>query len=254
MRTHILSTTLALALIAPGAAHAQSGHVQAAYATQTYDFGSGIEFDADVAAMGGQVAFDAGALGVQLDGRYANWSGDADDVGVIAVGAHVYTRNDNWLFGGYVGYDDADDFNIEAWTGALETQFYLPRSTISGVLSHSEWDGPEYTITVLEGEYRHFFTDNLSGHLGLGFGQGDIGASDPDIWSGEIGGEYMFAAAPISIFGHYRHGVVDFDVGEIETDTLSIGIRYNWGGSLIERSRTGAGLNRVLPIFERFLS
>jgi hypothetical protein len=254
MRKLLVGAAFVAGLAMPGLALAQSGHADVSYSNHTYDFGGGIEFDTDIAAIGGQVAFDAGALGIQLDGRYANWAGDADDVGVFGLGAHVFTRSENWLFGGYLGYDDADDFNIEAWTGALEAQFYMSRSTISGVLSHSVWDGPDYAITLLEGEYRHFFTDSVSAHVSLGFGQGDIGTTDPDVWSGEIGGEYLFSGAPVSIFGHYRHGVIDFNVGEIETDTLSVGIRYNWGGTLMDRNRSGAGLNRVTPVFERFLS
>lgn len=254
MRKLLLSAALAFGLAAPGAAFAQSGHIDLSYGNQTYDFGGGIEFDADVTTLGGQIAFGGDRLGVQIDGRYQNWGGDADDVGVWGIGAHLFKRSDAWLFGAYLGVDEIDDLNVETLTGALEAQYFMPRSTITGVLSHSEWDGPDYTITMLEGEYRHFVSDNFSVHGGLGFGQGDIGASEPDVWSGELGGEYQFAAAPMSVFGFYRHGVVDFNVGEIETDTLGVGVRYNFGGSLIDRNRRGAGLNRVAPIFERFIS
>jgi hypothetical protein len=254
MRTYLLGAALAFALAAPAAAHAQTGHVDAAYSEQTYDFG-GADFDAELTSLSGQVAFGGdGGIGVQVDGRYTHWAGDADDVDAFSLGAHVFTRRGAWLFGGYVGYDDVEDFNIEAWTGALETQYYFSRSTLTGTLSHSEWDGPDYTITMLEGEYRYFLTDNLSLHGGLGFGQGDIGGNDPDVWSAEAGGEYQFAALPVSVFGFYRRGEIDFNVGSIETDALGVGVRYNFGGTLMDRNRRGAGLNRVLPLFERFIS
>lgn len=253
MRIHLMGATLALALAAPGAALAQSGHVDLSYATQNYDFG-GPEFEVEAVGVGGQVAFGGAPLGVQLDGRYAIWGGDADDVDVWSVGAHVFKRHDAWLAGAYVGYDELEDFNADAWTAALETQFYLSRGTLSGVLSHSEWNGPGYAATMLEGEYRHFFNDNFSLHGGLGFGQGDIGTNDPDIWSGEVGAEYMFAGMPVSVFGFYRRSSMDFGPGEMDVDTLSAGVRYNWAGSLMNRDRNGASLRRVPSIFDRFLS
>ncbi|GIK49287.1 MAG: outer membrane beta-barrel protein [Hyphomonadaceae bacterium] len=253
MRKYLLSAALAAALIAPNAALAQSGHVDVSYGNHTYDFG-GPEFEADVANIGGQVAFGELPLGVQIDGRYANWGGDADDVGVWGLGVHIYKRSPSWLIGGYVGYDDADDFNIASWTGAIEAQFYLSRATVSGILSYSEQETQGYAITLLEGEYRYFVTDNFSIQGGAGFGQGNISTSDPNVWSAQIGAEYQFADAPISVFGEYRYGLVDFDPGEIETNTFSIGVRYNWGGSLIDRNRRGAGLNRIIPVFERFIT
>jgi hypothetical protein len=253
MGTYAFAAALALALALPGAALAQSGHVEAGYANQTYDFG-GPEFDTDIVSIGGQAAFTGMPVGVQVDARYANWGGDVDDVDAWQVGAHVFKRTERWLIGGYVGYDQIDDFNIEAWTGALEAQFYMPRSTLTGVLSYSEWQDVGYAVTMIEGEYRYFVTDNFSVHGGLGFGQGDISTSEPDVWEAQLGAEYQFAGAPVSIFGSYRHSTMDFSPGEIDVDTLSVGVRYNWGGSLMERNRNGAGLNRVTPIFDRFMS
>lgn len=253
MRNGLFYAALTAALIAPGGALAQSGHVGAAYSDQSYDFG-GPEFEVDAISLGGQVAFGASPVGVQVDGHYTNWGGDADDADIWNLGAHVFARQESFLVGGYLGFDSIDDFSVDAWTFAAETQFYLPRGTISGALSHSIWDGPDYSITMLEGEYRHFITDNFSIHGGLGVGQADIGGSDLDVWSGAVGGEFMFSGAPVSLFGQYRRNSIDFGPGELDVDALTLGVRYNWGGTLMDRSRSGAGLNRVLPIFERFLS
>jgi hypothetical protein len=251
MRIQLLSAALAVALMAPGVAQAQSGHVDVSYTDQTYDFGP--EFDVELTSLGGQVAFNWAPIGMQFDGRYTDWGGDAD-ADAWRLGGHLFTRRDSWLFGGYLGYEDIQDFNAETWTGALETQFYLPNATISGVLSHSIWDGPDYEITMLEGEYRYFIHDNFSVHGGLGIGQGDIGTGDPDAWSAALGGEYMFASTPISVFGEYRRNNLDFGPGELDVDAWTIGVRYNWGGSLRDRSRSGAGLNRVHTIIDRFIS
>jgi hypothetical protein len=166
----------------------------------------------------------------------------------------VFTRGDTWLFGGYLGYEDIQEFNAEAFTAALETQYYLQNATISGVLSHSIWDGPDYAVTMLEGEYRYFISDAFTVHASAGFGKGDIGTSDPDVWSAGIGGEYLFSSMPVSVFGGYRYNSMDFGTGEIDVDALTIGLRYNWGGTLKDRNRNGAGLNRVPTIFDRFMS
>jgi hypothetical protein len=252
MRIHFVSAVIAAALIAPSAALAQTGHVDLSYTDQTYDFG-GFDFEAELTSLGGQVAFDSAPIGVQIDGRYTSWGGDADS-DAWSLGGHVFTRGDRWLFGGYLGYEDIQDFNVELWTGALETQFYLPNATISGVLSHSIWDGPDYEVTMLEGEYRHFINDNFTLHAGLGFGEGDIGGTDPDVWSAALGGEYLFEGMPVSVFSQYRYNNMDFSGAELEVDSLSIGVRYNWGGTLRDRSRSGAGLNRVPTVFDRFVS
>ena len=47
---------------------------------------------------------------------------------------------------------------------------------------------------------------------------------------------------PISIYGGWNH--FDLDDFDTEADTLSVGVRYNWGGSLFERNRNGASLAR----------
>ncbi|PZO51197.1 MAG: hypothetical protein DCF16_11670 [Alphaproteobacteria bacterium] len=55
-----------------------------------------------------------------------------------------------------------------------------------------------------------------------------------------INGEYQFAAMPISVYGGYS--TTDFD--GVDAETLSIGVRHNFGGTLFDRDRSGAGLVR----------
>jgi hypothetical protein len=193
-------------------------------------------------------------VGVQVDARYDNWSLGSFDGDVWGLGAHAFTRSDSWLFGAYLGYDTIEDSDADTWTGALETQFYMPNSTISGVLSHSELDagGGDFSATMLEGEYRLFLSENFSIHGGLGIGQGEISGTDIDLWDGELGAEYLFTGAPVSIFGFYQHGNLDAG-GDVQTDAFGVGVRYNWGGNLLDRNRRGAGLKRVIPVFERFI-
>lgn len=60
------------------------------------------------------------------------------------------------------------------------------------------------------------------------------------------------ATLPISIFGGYQRSEVD--EANIEVDSLGIGVRYNWGGTLFDRDRSGAGLRRRAGVFGRLLS
>jgi len=76
----------------------------------------------------------------------------------------------------------------------------------------------------------------------VGFGNIDDGTDDADLVTYGIGAEYQLASLPISIFGGWQHAEID-DI-DSDADTLGIGVRYNFGGSLFERNRSGASLAR----------
>lgn len=245
MRKVFLGAALAFGLATP--AFAQSGHIDLSYANLNEDV-SPAEIDIDIARVGGAVAFDLDPIGFQVDGNYANWdiNGDAD---VWGVGGHAYRRALRYLVGVYVGYDQIDD--NDAWTYALEGQYYTRGATWSAALSHSDMD--DLSGTALNGRYRRFVGENFSLHGGLGLGDIEAGPTDFDFWEAEAGAEYQFSAAPISLFASYRHADYDITGGDLDTSTASIGVRYNFAPTLIDRDRSGAGLDRVLPTFERLL-
>lgn len=244
----LLGAAIFLAGFAPSVASAQSGYVDLSYTDSDSDLGNGLES----ASIGGAIAF---ADHVQLDARYVDIQQDsASDSEAWDVGAHIYARNATWLIGGYVGYQTLDGASTaHESTYAVETQFHIDRSTISATFSYSDDDsltGAE--LTVLEGQYKFFATDNLSLAGGLGWGQGELNSFPVDYWDANLGVEYQFAAAPISIFGGYRHGNFSSDFGDIESDAFGVGVRWNFGGgTLIERNHTGASLTRPLNALER---
>lgn len=244
MKRYLLGAAAMLAVAAPGVAAADaSGHIDLSYTNGDSDLGTS---DVNATALGGQVAFAGGPVGFQVDGRYSSVE-TTSTADVYSIGGHVFSRSESWLIGGYVGYDKLESGGeAEELTFAVEAQFYMPRSTITGVLSHSTDDSIfDMNVTEISGEYRYFFTDNFSLQGGLGFGQGELGANDIDIWDAQVGGEYQFASAPISIFAGYRHGNLDAGAADIDTSSVGVGVRYNWGGSLMDRNRHGAGLARV---------
>lgn len=236
-KTALLTAAAALMMATPAMAQ---GYVDVSYMNADV-FGSG---DIDTFSLGGAAALGAN---FQLDARYAHLeaTGSAD---AFQIGGHLFSRGPQWLWGGYVGYTDLDSSG--EWTAAFQTQFYMSRTTLSGDLVYSDPEGSSTDFWGLDGELRHFATDNFSIQGNLGFGQVSGGGS-ADTWSAGIGAEWQMTSAPISIYGGYQR--FDIDGAPDATDAFGIGARWNFGGqSLFERNRSGAGLGRPQGFVERF--
>jgi hypothetical protein len=232
----------AAALMMASAAQAQTGFVGASYTSND-------DLDLDTAAISGSVALGAN---VQLDGRYANI--DDADLDEWRLGGHLFSRGQQWLWGVYAGWGtlDGSGGDIDEWTIAGETQYYLNRTTLSGALSYTDAEFiTDLEQLALDGEVRHFVSDNFSIQGNAAFGNIDAsGGGDADFWGAGIGAEFQFASAPISIYGGWQH--FDLDGGP-ESDSIGAGVRWNFGGgSLFDRNRSGAGLSRPAGFFERF--
>jgi len=238
MKKYLLGVAAALAIVAPGVASAQTGYVDLGY-TNT-DVGAGT--DADTWALGGAAVFGGeNSLGFQVDGSFGNQDFGGGDVDLYNIGGHVFTRNDSHMIGGFVGYGSADfgPFDYDYWTVGAEGAIYADRNTFSGVLSYSDANDFDATITSLDFGVTHFVTDNFSIGGGVGIGTIDSSSSN-DLWQANLGAEYQFASLPISLYGGYQHN--DYD--GFETDALTAGVRYNFGGTLLDRDRSGASLSR----------
>jgi hypothetical protein len=246
MKKFLLGAAAALAMTAPGVASAQSAYVDLGYQTSESDIG-GTSGDADGWTLGGAAAWGGqNSVGFQVDGLIssaeADGGGDAD---AWNVGGHLFTRNDSFLFGGFANYgnvdvDGAADFDF--WTVGLEGQYYFSRTTLDGSLSFSEGDDADAELTAVDLGLTHFATDNFSFGGGLGFGSIDDGTDNADVLTYGLGAEYQFTSFPISVFGGWQHAEID-DI-DADSDTLGIGVRYNFSGSLFERNRSGASLSR----------
>ncbi len=246
MKKFLLGAAAALAITAPGVATAQSGYFDLGYQSTEVDVG-GLSGDGDAWTLGGAAAWGGnGTLGVQIDGLVS--SADADGGGeadIWNLGGHLFTRHEGGLIGGFVNYGNADiggagDFDF--WTAGIEGQLYMSRTTLDGALSYSEADDTDASLTAADLGLTHFVSDNFSLGANVGFGQIDDGANDADLVSFGVGAEYQFAAMPLSIFGGWQRSEID-DL-DADADSLGIGVRYNFGGSLFERNRSGASLAR----------
>lgn len=242
MKKFLLGAVAALAIAAPGVASAQNAYVDLGYSSTDGDV-AGIDVEGDGWTLGGAAAFGGnGGLGTQLDATI----GESEDTSTWNVGGHLFTRNDNYLFGGFVNYGSVEpdgaggDYN--AWTLGVEGQWYASRTTFDWAVSYSDAEDLDATFTGADVGLTHFVTDNFSFGGGIGFGNVEVAGFDADTLNYGLGAEYQFASLPISIYGGWNH--FDLDDFDTEADTLSVGVRYNFGGTLLERNRSGASLAR----------
>jgi hypothetical protein len=246
MRKYLLGAAALLAIAAPGVASAQSGYIDLGYQSSEADLG-GTDVEGDGWTLGGATAWGGdGSLGVQLDGLVSSAEGDSGgDSTTWTVGGHLFSRSSGGLIGGFANFGNVDidgggDFDV--WTVGLEGQLYMARTTIDGAVSYSEAEDLDAEMTAVDAGLTHFFTDNFSAGGAVGFGSIETGLGDGDATTFGLNAEWQFATAPISIFGGWQH--VEIDDIDADADTLGIGVRYNWGGTLFDRNRSGAGLAR----------
>lgn len=244
MKTTLFAgAAMAAALIAApsSAQESPTGYVGAAYARTEVDAGA-FDDEFDGWSVDGAVAFGVGdgSLGVQIDGAWST----VDESDAYGADAHLFTRNDSYLFGGFVGLSDGDGSDT-TYTLGVEAQKYLEAVTLAGVVAYADGDdnGGDGAWGV-GGEARYFVTDNFKLSGGVGFADFD----GEELISLGVGGEYQFDAAPISVYANYARN--EFDNADLSADTFSVGVRYSFGGTTLKsRDRSGASLTGASSVF-----
>jgi hypothetical protein len=241
MKAFVFGAVGALALLAAAPASAATGYVGAAYQRAEVDTGAG---DADVDQWGveGAVAFNAAAsLGLDFDAAYAD-SDDADST--TGAAAHLYAKGAGYKFGGFVGLADAADDTV--WSVGVEGQRNFGQFTLAGAVGYANADDADADIWGVDVEGRVFASDNFRLDGKLGWATIDAGGAEDDVLSLGVGAEYQFTAAPVSLRAGYTRS--ELDEADITSDAFTVGIRYNWGGSLKDRDENGpsfAGLSSL---------
>jgi hypothetical protein len=230
MRNLIFGAAALLAVAAPSMAAAQTtGYAGVTWASVDVD---GADTD-DVLGVEGAVAFEgSSSISFELDAAYA----DSDNSDSVWSGtAHVFTRNDDYLFGGFVGVTDSD---TTTWTAGLEANKYFTNWTLAGAVAYANNDDVDVDGWGVNAQARYFVSDNFRLQANAGWASVDSGAGgDDDATLLGVGGEYQFSAIPISIGANYGH--IDTDGGD--ADTWSLAVRYNFGGTTLkDRDRHGA--------------
>lgn len=239
MRNWIIGAAAAIAAVAaPSVAAAQTGYVGAVYSNTDFD-GSD---EVDSWGAEGAVAFaGSGSIVFEVDAAIV----DSDEGGTgTSLTGHVYSRNSDYLFGGFVGLADSEDVDT-TWFAGLEASKYFANWTLAGAIaygSNDDFDSEGWGANV---EARAFVSDNFRLNANLGWADIDYGGFGNDnAFTYGVGGEYQFSAIPISVGLGWNH--LEFDEVDTEADTVSVAVRYNWGGTLRDRDRNGASQANVL--------
>jgi hypothetical protein len=191
MRTWIIGAAAALAVVAaPSVAAAQAtGYVGAVYSNS--DFGGGD----DVESWGaeGAVAFaGSGSIVFELDAAIGTTddSGTGDDETAYGLVGHVYARNSDHLFGGFVGIAGSDD--TETFVAGLEASKFFDQWTLAGAVFYGNNDDFDTDGYGVNAEGRFFINDNFRLNGNIGWVSVDDGAGDDDAMLYGVGGEYQW--------------------------------------------------------------
>ena len=120
-------------------------------------------------------------------------------------------------------------------------------------MSYSTADDLDVDVTAIDGELRFFPSDNTRISGNVGYGNFDAGAGvDDNFWSLGVGGEFQFDAYPVSLFAGYQR--TSFDEADLESDAINVGVRWNFGGTLFDRDRSGANLGGTRGVVSRLFA
>lgn len=244
MRNLLIASASAVVLFSAAAAQAQTvGHIGANYARSDTDVGAS-DFKDDVFQAEGAVAFDAGKLGVALDGSVA----DSNDSDAVWTGtAHLNGKLGAARLGGFAGVVSTDGDTL--WAVGGEGQTDLGKSTVLyGQAGYGQIDDLNVDLWAVRGELRHYVSDNFKLAGSLGYVNADFGPVDADGWNAGVEAEYQFKDTPFSVFGGWSH----FDSNDLSTnsDTLQVGVRFTFGGATLRgRDAAGASLGSVAKLF-----
>jgi len=244
MKKNLFAAAAAVAFLGSAvAANAQTvGHVGANYGRTDLDV-AGLDADVDTYQLEGAVRFDAGKLGAQIDGAVTNY--DGDDTSFATTG-HLNTKVGNGLIGGFAGVEASDDITV--WGLGVEGQANISgKTSLYGQAGYGNVDDLfDADIWAARAEVRHFVTDNVRLTGSLGYATIDT-AVNIDTWNAGVEAEYQFTGTPFSVVAGYDH--FDSDDANSNADTVRIGFRYTFGGTLKDRDQSGASLGSASKLF-----
>jgi hypothetical protein len=242
MKAFVFAAAGALALMAAAPANAASGYVGAAYQRAEVDTGAPGDNEVDGFGAEAAVAFNAAAsLGLDLDAAYAD-SDDADSS--VGATAHLYAKGAEYKFGGFAGIADVADETV--WSVGIEGQHNFGQFVLAGAAGYANADDANIDAYGVDVMGSIFANDNLRFDAKVGWANLDAGAGDDDAVTAGVGAEWQLAAAPISFRASYAH--TEFDTANVDADAFTLGVRYNWGGTLKQRNDDGpsfAGLSSL---------
>lgn len=229
---------IAFALMA-APAMAQTGHVGGAYTTND-------EGDTDGFVVEGAAAFGvSNSIGMQVDGGFALLDSNGDDFTGYEINGHLFYTAGAARFGGLFGaaggeYDGGGGNDPSTTHWGVEGQYTLNRVVLgaSAIWGDAEWiisPDIEYENYDFHGDF--YATENFVIGANYGVGTLDNGGGDADTSTYGVSGEWQFSTMPISLVAGYQHW--EIEDAPVESETLSLGVRWNWGGTLQARDAAG---------------
>lgn len=243
MKLKLLASAAAAATLFALPAFAQTT-VNTGYVGASAGFAQSDDVDGEVLVLEGAGSLSlGGTLGLQLDAAVVN--AEFDEIGTnttIQGRAHVFTRTDAFLFGGFAAIasnEFEDDGAENAYGLGIEAQAYLPQVTLGASLGWFRGDDEEEDedsdAMGVTGVARFFVTENFSLEAGIDWTEAD----DDDLTTLGLQAEYKLGDSPVSFIG----GFTNTDVGEgDDAQAVFIGVRLNGPGSLLDRDRRGPSL------------
>lgn len=198
--------------------------------------------------------------GVQLDLFTDRYDLDISglDTQTWGLGAHLYKRYSNALYGMNLSYGDTDvnGFNFDHWSTGLEGQWYFDKSTLLGQVGYTSYDKTFVDDGwYLRGKVDYYISPNLKLYGGIGLADYGFtaGGGNLDITGGELGVEYKPRdTAPWRVFGELSAYNYDFGgPADLDMRKLSVGVRVNWGdvsSSIKEDDQEGPSLQLPMSI------
>jgi opacity protein-like surface antigen len=213
------------------------GYVDAAYGNISSPFLGGGSLDE--VAIGGAANIPFGAWNFQLEVRDHQW---LPVLNTLAVNLHVYTRNQSFAAGGFVGYETFLGV-LDNYTVGLEAAGFFGPFTIMAQGTYANINvfggGNVADLWTIRGVARYFINPNFKLEAGIRYSQISAGGGNADFLTAEGEIEYKFGAA--SIFGNAQY-LFGGDLGGTDLLALRGGVRIHLGtASLLDQDRNGAG-------------
>lgn len=236
----LAATAAAAAMIAPTAsAH---GYLGASYGNIDANTG-----EADALQVEGAFGWNNGSWGTQFDASIGQLDGDTADGDSYAIGGHVYWGNENWRIGGVVGTTNVDDGGSDLSETAYGFEGSLNLGDSAVALASTTWGtfdffGTDIDTWNLDGRINLYSSANFRIGATYGIGNLEAGGFDGDTSTYGVDAEFAPFSAPVSFtVGWLRFEDDDF-LG-FATDTVSAGVRWNFGGGTLRDRDNAAPFN-----------
>lgn len=246
MKSLFLATAAVAALAAaPALAQDGVGSVGVTYSNADIEV-AGVDGEVEFAAIDAAVAVPVTAdWTVTMDGAFLYAFDDAlgADNSNINGRLHASRNFGGTRFGAFAGGQEVGDEQL--WSFGAEAQHYMDQLTLTGSVAYETVDGTDADIWSVGGDVAYYVSPKFRLNGGLGYHTADLGGGvDTDAWSANVGGEYQIAETGMNVTGGWNHSELE-DL-DLTVDTLSIGLRFSFGGDLQTRERSGADLGRTV--------